>query len=80
MAGWHFVVPFEQGEIGTDLLRKACEFGLEVMVCKRSDRPDQASRSKQVEALDEGEKPQASRHGAVDGRARLMSAHGRSGR
>jgi lactate dehydrogenase-like 2-hydroxyacid dehydrogenase len=60
MAGWHFVVQFEQGEIGTDLLRKACEFGLEVMVCKRSDRPDQASRSKQVEALDEGEKPQAS--------------------
>jgi ATP-dependent DNA ligase len=49
MAGWHFVVPFEQGEIGPDLLRKACEFGLEVMVCKRSDRPYQASRLKQVE-------------------------------
>jgi hypothetical protein len=24
MAGWHFVVPFEQDEIGPDLLRKAC--------------------------------------------------------
>jgi ATP-dependent DNA ligase len=37
---------FEQGEIGPDLFRKACEFGLEGMVCKRSDRPHQAGRSK----------------------------------
>jgi bifunctional non-homologous end joining protein LigD len=27
-----FVAPFEQGEIGPDLFRKACEFGLEGMV------------------------------------------------
>jgi bifunctional non-homologous end joining protein LigD len=41
-----FVAPFEQGEIGPDLFRKACEFGLEGMVCKRADRPYQAGRSK----------------------------------
>ena len=41
-----FVAPFEQGEIGPNLFRKACEFGLEGMVCKRADRPYQAGRSK----------------------------------
>ena len=41
-----FVAPFEQGEIGPNLFRKACEFGLEGMVCKRGDRPYQAGRSK----------------------------------
>jgi hypothetical protein len=30
--------PFEQGEIGPDLFRKACEFGLEGLVSKRLDR------------------------------------------
>jgi ATP-dependent DNA ligase len=30
---------FERGEIGPDLFRKACEFGLEGLVSKRSDRP-----------------------------------------
>jgi bifunctional non-homologous end joining protein LigD len=34
-----FVAPFEQDEIGPDLFRKACEFGLEGLVSKRSDRP-----------------------------------------
>jgi ATP-dependent DNA ligase len=34
-----FVAPFEQGEIGPDLFRKACEFGLEGLVSKRRDRP-----------------------------------------
>jgi hypothetical protein len=29
-----FVPPFEQGEIGPDLFRKACEFGLEGLVSK----------------------------------------------
>jgi ATP-dependent DNA ligase len=33
-----FTAPFEQGEIGPDLFRKACEFGLEGMVSKRLDR------------------------------------------
>jgi ATP-dependent DNA ligase len=33
-----FVAPFEQGEIGPGLFRKACEFGLEGIVSKRLDR------------------------------------------
>ena len=40
-----FVAPFEQGEIGSDLFRKACEFGLEGLVSKRTDRPYRAGRS-----------------------------------
>jgi bifunctional non-homologous end joining protein LigD len=31
-----FVAPFEQGEIGPDLFRKACEFGLEGLVSKNT--------------------------------------------
>jgi hypothetical protein len=45
-----FVSDFEQGEIGPDLFRKACEFGFEGLVSKRRDRPYQAGR---VEALDQ---------------------------
>ena len=41
-----FVAPFEQGEIGPDLFRAACEMGLEGMVSKRADRPYRAGRSK----------------------------------
>jgi ATP-dependent DNA ligase len=41
-----FVAEFEQGEIGPDLFRKACEFGLEGLVSKHRDRPYQAGRSK----------------------------------
>ena len=41
-----FINPFEQGEIGPDLFRKACEFGLEGLVSKHRDRPYQAGRSK----------------------------------
>jgi bifunctional non-homologous end joining protein LigD len=41
-----FLSPFEQGEIGPDLFRKACEFGLEGLVSKHRDRPYQAGRSK----------------------------------
>jgi len=40
-----FVAPFERGEIGPDLFRKACEFGLEGLVSKRADRPYRAGRS-----------------------------------
>jgi bifunctional non-homologous end joining protein LigD len=40
-----FAAPFEQGEIGPDLFRKACEFGLEGLVSKRQDRPYRAGRS-----------------------------------
>jgi ATP-dependent DNA ligase len=41
-----FVADFERGEIGPDLFRKACEFGLEGIVSKRSNRPYRAGRSK----------------------------------
>jgi ATP-dependent DNA ligase len=41
-----FLSPFEQGEIGPDLFRKACEFGLEGLVSKHRDRPYQSGRSK----------------------------------
>jgi bifunctional non-homologous end joining protein LigD len=41
-----FLSDFEQGEIGPALFRKACEFGLEGLVSKRSDRPYRGGRSK----------------------------------
>jgi bifunctional non-homologous end joining protein LigD len=34
-----FAAPFEQGEIGPDLFRAACNMGLEGLVSKRRDRP-----------------------------------------
>jgi len=40
-----FVAPFEQGEIGPELFRAACDMGLEGLVSKRRDRPYQAGRS-----------------------------------
>jgi bifunctional non-homologous end joining protein LigD len=40
-----FVAPFEQGEIGLDLFRKACEFGLEGLVSKHRDRSYRAGTS-----------------------------------
>jgi ATP-dependent DNA ligase len=39
-----FVAPFEQGDIGPDLFRAACDMGLEGMVSKRADRPYRAGR------------------------------------
>ena len=44
--GGIFISPFEEGEIGPDLFRKACEFGLEGLVSKRRDRPYRGGRSK----------------------------------
>jgi hypothetical protein len=41
-----FVAPFEQGAIGPDLFRAACNMGPEGLVSKRRDRPYQAGRSK----------------------------------
>ena len=41
-----FINPFEQGEIGPDLFRKACEFGLEGLVSKHRDRLYQSGWSK----------------------------------
>jgi bifunctional non-homologous end joining protein LigD len=40
-----FVAPFEQGEIGPDLFRAACDLGLEGLVSKRRDRPYRAGRT-----------------------------------
>jgi hypothetical protein len=34
-----FLATFEQGEIGPDLFKAACDMGLEGMVSKRADRP-----------------------------------------
>ena len=41
-----FLGEFEQGEIGPDLFRKACEFGLEGLVSKHRDRPYRGGRQK----------------------------------
>jgi hypothetical protein len=41
-----FISAFEQGEIGPDLLRAACNMGLEGLVSKRRDRPYRGGRSK----------------------------------
>jgi bifunctional non-homologous end joining protein LigD len=40
-----FVAPYEQGDIGPDLFKAACNFGLEGLVSKRRDRPYRAGRS-----------------------------------
>ena len=40
-----FVAPFEQGEIGPDPFRAACDLGLEGLVSKRRDRPYRAGRT-----------------------------------
>jgi bifunctional non-homologous end joining protein LigD len=40
-----FVNPFEQGEIGPDLFRAACQLGLEGLVSKHRDRPYRGGRS-----------------------------------
>ena len=40
-----FVAPFEQGEIGPELFRAACDMRLEGLVSKRRDRPYRDGRS-----------------------------------
>jgi bifunctional non-homologous end joining protein LigD len=40
-----FVSEFERGEIGPDLFRQACKFGLEGLVSKHKDRPYRGGRS-----------------------------------
>jgi bifunctional non-homologous end joining protein LigD len=40
-----FLSEYEQGEIGPDLFRQACKFGLEGLVSKHKDRPYRAGRS-----------------------------------
>lgn len=56
-----FVAPFEQGEIGPDLFRAACNMGLEGLVSKRRDRPYQAGRSKHWLKVKNGKHPAMSR-------------------
>ena len=41
-----FLSDFEQGEIGPDLFRAACNMGLEGLVSKRRDRPYRGGQSK----------------------------------
>ena len=41
-----FISSFEQGEIGPDLFRAACNMGLEGLVSKRRDRPYRGGPSK----------------------------------
>jgi bifunctional non-homologous end joining protein LigD len=40
-----FLSDFERGEIGPDLFRQACKFGLEGLVSKHKDRPYRGGRS-----------------------------------
>jgi hypothetical protein len=40
----HFIAEYEQGDIGHDLFRVACNTGLEVLVSKRRDRAYGADR------------------------------------
>jgi ATP-dependent DNA ligase len=56
-----FVAPFEQGEIGPDLFRAACDMGLEGLVSKRRDRPYQAGRSRHWVKVKNGKHPAMSR-------------------
>ncbi|MDA9440362.1 DNA ligase [Bradyrhizobium sp. CCBAU 51745] len=56
-----FVAPFERGEIGPDLFRKACELGLEGIVSKRRDRPYQAGRSRGLDQVKNRSHPAMSR-------------------
>jgi len=50
-----FVSEFEQGAIGPDLFRKACEFGLEGLVSKHRER----AYRRAVTELGQGEEPEA---------------------
>jgi ATP-dependent DNA ligase len=52
-----FMGDFEQGEIGPDLFRAACDMGLESLVSKRRDS---ALSGGSLEVLGEGEEPQPS--------------------
>ena len=52
-----FVAPFEQGEIGPDLFRAACNMGREGMVSKRADRSYRAGRSKDWNKVKNREHP-----------------------
>ena len=69
-----FVAPFEQGEIGPDLFRAACNMGLEGMVSKRRRSP-LSRRAKP--RLGQGEEPQAPGDGESKGRVRMTTVDDR---
>jgi len=56
-----FLAPFEQGEIGPDLFRKACEFGLEGLVSKHRHRAYRAGASPNWVKVKNPEHPAISR-------------------
>jgi hypothetical protein len=57
--GMDLRIRFWRGEIGPELFRKACEFGLEGLVSKHRDR---AYRAGIIAELGEGEEPETSGH------------------
>jgi bifunctional non-homologous end joining protein LigD len=63
-----FISPFEQGEIGPDLFRAACNMGLEGLVLKT---PRQTLSRRTLKGLGQGEEPLAPRNGAREGRVRV---------
>jgi bifunctional non-homologous end joining protein LigD len=58
-----FVSDFEQGEIGPDLFRKACEFGIEGLVSKHRDRAYRPGRSPNWIKVKNPRHPADPRHG-----------------
>jgi bifunctional non-homologous end joining protein LigD len=67
-----FVAPFEQGEIGPDLFRAACNMGLEGLVSKRRDWPYQGGRSKQWVKVKNRQHPAMSREWTVRVKANAL--------
>jgi bifunctional non-homologous end joining protein LigD len=61
-----FIAPFEQGEIGPDLFRAACNMGLEGLVSKRRDRPYRAGRSPYWVKVKNPESPAMTRAKEID--------------
>ena len=52
-----FISDLKQREIGPELFRKACEFGLEELVSKHRDRPYGCAREKHW--MDQGQESEA---------------------
>ena len=65
------VGPLEQGEIGPDLFRAACDMGLEGLVSNHRDRP---VSGRAVEILDQGEEPEAPGDEPGDGGVLVMGS------
>ncbi len=66
-----FVAPFEAGEIGPELFRKACEFGLEGLVSKHRERAYRPGRSPNWVKVKNPEHPAMTRvMEAIDARSR----------